>query len=159
MEALRPKLVNHLSSMMATTADAVGSTSGVLTPSSAGRIADAVLSVTRGHDEDYARTLPLTAAFRRLPVEIKVNEATAPFADGYLTEESAAMLCAAAEREFAARQREADSWAAPWKGDRSADADPELTAMTVATAHLEPLDMEAQARVMHWLVDRFHVDL
>lgn len=43
--------------------------------------------------------------------------------------------------------------------DPAAVADPELTAMTVAVACLEPLDMEAQARVMHWLLDRFHVDL
>lgn len=43
--------------------------------------------------------------------------------------------------------------------DPAAVADPELTAMTVAVACLEPLDMEAQARVMHWLIDRFHVDL
>lgn len=125
MEALRSKLVKRLESMMATVDQSTGSISGQLRPSSAARIADAVLVVTRTHDEDYARTLELADAFRRLPVQIRVNEAKAPFADGYLDDESVAMLCAAAERDFAARQPDTG-----WGGDRAPEPG------TVVDAHI-----------------------
>jgi len=160
MEALHPKLVERLTSMMATIEDVAGCTSGNLSHSSAGRIADAVMSVTRAHDEDYARTLELADAFRRLPVQIRVNEAKAPFADGYLTDESVAMLCAAAERDFAARQRDAG-----WGGDRDPEpdstrhivdtSDQELAAMAKILAALDPLSAPAVKRVMRWAWDRY----
>ena len=159
MEALRPKLVRHLESMMATVERAeADNVSGQIAHSSAGRIADAVLVVTRAHDEDYARTLELAAAFRRLPVQITVNEAKAPFADGYLDDESVAMLCAAAESDFAARQPDTGRG-----GDRAPEPDrvvpdPELAAMGAVLAALGRLRPDECSRVLDWARRRFAVD-
>lgn len=164
--SLRGKLLGHFQSAMATIADPAafgGQKSGQLTGQSAARFADQVLAIVRAHDEDYARTLDLAAAFRRLPVQITVNEATAPFADGCLTDESVAMLAAAAERDFAARQRDAG-----WGGDRDPEPvdagipDPEVAAMAAIVAAMDALDGETillgtdvHERVIRWAMARY----
>lgn len=102
MEALRPKLVAHLGSQMATIEHVAGSVSGHLSESSAERIADAVLAITRTHDGEYARSRPLAGEFTRLPVEIVSDDAGA-IRGGHLTGASAGDLVLAAVREFGAR--------------------------------------------------------
>lgn len=55
VKSLRGKLIEHLGSMMVATADASGSTSGQMVPSSARRVADDAMSIVRAHDEEHAK--------------------------------------------------------------------------------------------------------
>jgi hypothetical protein len=100
----------------------------------------------------------LAAVFGRCRVEVKVTEATALFADGYPTEESAAKLAAVAEREFAARAAESPAELADEFARSPIASDRELSFLTMAVAALDEMGDFAAARCMTYLSNRYPAD-
>jgi hypothetical protein len=148
--SLRDKLSRALEAASVDVVCGNSSFGGNLHSASAARLADIALSIVRVHEEERASP-ELTTVFTRCHVEIKVTDATAPFADGYPTEETAAKLAAVAEREFVARQRDEVVDAHICCDD--VIADPELSAMAAllpALPLVSRLDRDARERVMDW---------